>query len=191
MEQPNPLVDSARLGVVILSAFALVWAVASALSSLPLPVTISATVIVLGSAIAVNLVAAGRQFASVDEEKPPPLSARRRRTVFIASNVVQAVLFSVLISVCLALDELAYIPLIGSIIVGGHLIPIGLSFAESAFVAGGGLLVVTGVIGIVTSATSLAGATLAAGVVSLANAVILIVLAGLQIRLHSRQQAHA
>lgn len=189
MDQPHSFVDSSRLGVFILSAFAVVWVVAAvALSSVPLAITIAATVIVLVAAITVNLIAASRRFATVDEEKPA-MSPRRRRTVFIASNIVQAVLFSVLISVCLALNELAYIPLIGALIVGGHLIPIGLSFGETAFIVGGALMVLTGIVGTLASSMPLTTPTFAAGVVSLTNAALLIVLAGLQIHLHSRQRS--
>lgn len=90
-----------------------------------------------------------------------------------------------LISVCIALNELAYIPLFGSIIVGGHLIPIGLSFGEVTFIVGGGLLVLTGGGGIVASSMLFTTSTFSTGAVSLTNAVVLVALAGVQIRLYS------
>lgn len=185
MDRPESLVDSSRLGVVILSAFAVVWAVAAvALSSVSLTITVAAAVAVVVAAITVNLVAASRHFLAVDEAQLA-MGAQQRRTIFIAANVVQAVLFSVLISVCIALGELAYIPLIGAIIVGGHLLPIGLSFGETAFIAAGTLVALAGVVGTVATWASLTTPALASGLVSLTSAALLIGLAGLQVRLQS------
>lgn len=185
MGQPNGIVDSSRLGVIILTAFALVWVIAAmALSSVPFALSIAAAVVVVVATITINVVAASRHFAPVDEAELP-LAPRQRRTVFVATNIIQAVLFSVLISVCIALNELAYIPLLGSVIVGGHLIPIGLSFGEVTFIVGGGLLVLTGGGGIVASSMLFTTSTFSTGVVSLTNAVVLVALAGVQIRLYS------
>lgn len=183
--ETSSFVESSRVGVTILSAFALVWAIAAVtLSSLPLPVTLVCTGLVLAAALTLIIVASSRTFTPTDEARSP-IAERHRRTVFIASNIAQAMLFSALISVCIALNHLAYIPLVGSLIVGAHLIPIGLSFAEFNFVAGGGLLIVTGTAGTLTAWTSLAAPASTAGVVSLANAAVLLGLAGLQVYLHS------
>lgn len=185
MNRRSSFVESSRMGVLIFSAFAFVWAIAAfGLSSVPQTVTVIALVIVGLFAVIMNAIAASRRFAPADETKAriPP---HRRRTIFIASNIGQAVLFSTLISVCVALNELAYIPLVGSFIVGAHLIPIGLSFGEQLFVAGGSLLMLMGAGGTAASWMHLTTSAYAAGVVSLTNAVALLCLAGLQISLQS------
>ncbi|MGO1543735.1 MAG: hypothetical protein ACTHXA_05260 [Gulosibacter sp.] len=189
MSEPNSFIESSRVGVMILSIFGLVWALAAVgLSNLPLLLTVSAAVIAALLTIVLNLVAASRQFNATDETKAL-VGTRRRRKVFIASNIAQAVLFSVLISVCLALNQLPYLALIGSIIVGAHLIPIGISFGERPFIAGGTLLVVTGCAGILAVVFELVSESTAAGVVSLVNAAVLLILAGLQIALYGRRRA--
>lgn len=187
MPQSSSFVDSSRGGVLVLTAFALVWAGAAVgLSSIPTAGTVAAAALVLLAAVAVNAVAVSRHFPPTGEADLP-LDQHRRRTVYLATNIAQAVLFSVLISVCIALGELAYIPLIGSLIVGAHFVPLGLSFGELSYLAGGGLLILTGLAGIVVSTTPLTTAALATGVVSLTNAAVLISLAGLQVHLHSTQ----
>lgn len=187
MDQPNKIVDSARIGVIILTGFSLVWIIAAlTLSSLPLSITLATAVIVGIGAVIVLAFAASTRFAAVDETTTPMEPARRRK-IFISTNIVQAILFSVLISVCIALNQLAYIPLIGSIIVGAHLISIGLSFAEQTFVIGGGLMVVTGIAGTIASVTALTTPSFATGAVSLINAIVLVGLAGLQIHIYGKQ----
>src|SRR5699024_4048693 len=137
MGQSNKFVDSSRLGVTILSIFALVWAIAAmVLSTVPLTLTVPAAALVFIAAAAIITIANSRRFVAVDEQQLP-MAPRQRRTIFIAANIVQAILFSVLLSVSIALDELAYILLGGSVIVGLHLIPIGLSFGEKAFIVDG------------------------------------------------------
>ena len=185
MGQSNKFVDSSRLGVIILSIFALVWAIAAmVLSTVPLTLTVPAAAMVFIAAAAIITIANSRRFVAVDEQQLP-MAPRQRRTIFIAANIVQAILFSVLLSVCIALDELAYIPLGGSVIVGAHLIPIGLSFGEKAFMVGGSLLVLTGISGLVVSWVLFTTSAFASGVVSLLNALVLIGLAAVQLRLYS------
>ena len=178
MGQSNKFVDSSRLGVIILSIFALVWAIAAmVLSTVPLALTVPAAAMVFIAAAAIITIANSRRFVAVDEQQLP-MAPRQRRTIFIAANIVQAILFSVLLSVCIALDELAYIPLGGSVIVGAHLTPIGL-------MVGGSLLVLTGISGLVVSWVLFTTSAFASGVVSLLNALVLIGLAAVQLRLYS------
>lgn len=189
--QPSSFVESDRVGVVILSAFAVVWvAAAVGLSTVPLAVSIPVAVVIVGVAIAMNLAARARHFEATDDEISP-VAERQRRIIFIASNGVQAVLFSVLISICIATDELAFIPLVGAIIVGAHFFPIGLSFKDRAFLVGGGLLVFTGAAGTAIATTSMSTPEFAAGIVCLINAVVLVSVAGFQVRLYSRPRSRA
>lgn len=190
MEPSTSFVDSSRLGVIVLCSFAAVWVFAAVgLSSIRPGVTIGAALAVLVGAGAVVVASARRTYAPLDEAASP-LDPARRRTVFIAANVVQAVLFSVLISVCIAIDALPFIALGGSLIVGAHLIPLGLSFAERTFVLGGVLLMITGTVGLAATATQLVTANLATGGVCLANAVTLVGLAALQVRRHGRHRTN-
>ncbi len=177
-------VESSRLGVLILSAFAVVWTVAAVgLSSLPLGVSITAAVITVVAAVGLNVGAARRRFAPTDESLAP-MTPQRRRTVFIVTNAAQAILFSVTISVCIALGEYAYIPILGSIIVGAHFIPIGLSFAERTFIVGGVVLMASGGLGLIAALAGWAAAPFVVGLVCLINTGALVALALLLIAMH-------
>src|SRR5699024_3012920 len=113
MGQSNKFVDSSRLGVIILSIFALVWAIAAmVLSTVPLALTVPAAAMVFIAAAAIITIANSRRFVAVDEQQLP-MAPRQRRTIFIAANIVQAILFSLMLSVCIALGDMAYIPLSG------------------------------------------------------------------------------
>lgn len=186
--QPTSFVDSTRIGVAVLSGFSILWAVAvlsfSSFTTLQGTALFSATVLF---AVTLNVIAARRRFKPVDDIELPYNAATRQR-IFIITNVVQAILFSVTISVCLAFALFAYIPLIGAIIVGLHFIPLAKIFAERSFLIVGLVMTLAGAIGLALALIDTLTAHTAVAYVGSANIVTLLSAAYVQIHLYGNRK---
>lgn len=173
--------------MVVLSGFAVVWAAALVgLSSLPWVVRVPCLVLAVLVAGFLNVVAGVRGFRPVEPSALPGDPARRR-SVFAITNVVQAVLFSALISVGIATENLSLIPLGGSVIVGAHFWPLGRVFAERSFSVVGTAMVAVGLIGLTAVLTSIVTGPGAVGLVAAVNTVLLLAVAGRQVHRYGNQ----
>lgn len=184
------LVDSTRLGVVILSGFSIVWlAVLVGFSSLDLIAKVAIAVLGLGLAVAAITSAFRSEFDDTTSLSSTPADAATRQKVFIITNIVQAVLFSIAISVCLALAAFNWIPAIGAVIVGLHFLPLAYIFREQAFFIVGTIMAVSGGVGLTLMETSSLNAQNIAASVGLISAAALLVAAFRLLRVYG-SRAH-
>lgn len=142
--------DNTRVGITVLCAFGVAWTlILIPLSALSTPLAVVTMGIALLWAGVLLVVARGRDFAVADAAEGSPLSAAQRRRAFVITNLAQAGIFSVAISICIATDRIGWIPLIAALVVGLHFVPLALAFGEAALGAAGIVLAVLGATGLV------------------------------------------
>jgi hypothetical protein len=144
------MADNTRVGIAVLCAFGVAWTlILIPLSALSTPVALVAMGIAILWAGVLLAVVRGRDFAVADAAMGSKFSAAQRRRVFVVTNLAQAVVFSVAISICIATDRIGWVPLVAALVVGLHFLPLARVFGEAAFGAAGLVLAVLGGTGLV------------------------------------------
>jgi hypothetical protein len=139
--------DDTRVGITVLSLFGLAWTVVLPfLSSASTPVAVAAMGAATLWAGGLLLACRRRDFtaAEANAAAASELSASQRQRIFVITNVVQAVVFSVAISICIATGRVGWIPLIAALVVGVHFVPLARAFGEASFRWAGAVLAVLG-----------------------------------------------
>lgn len=97
--------DNTRLGITVLCLFGVAWTlVLIPLSSASTPVALTIMAIAVLWAGSLLLASRQRDFTPTEQTSADaaPLNAAQRQRVFVITNVAQAVVFSVVISICIA-----------------------------------------------------------------------------------------
>lgn len=188
-QEPGTLVDSTRVGITVLSLFGVAWTlILIPLSALSTPVAVVAMVVAVLWAGTLLVAARGRDFTVADTAPDSDLSAAQRRRIFVVTNLAQAAIFSVAISVCIATERVGWVPLVAALVVGLHFLPLAGAFGEVSFGGAGLVLAVLGgaglllvVVGAVTPEVAVAGTAVAAAVTLLTTAALLLVRDGTRV----------
>lgn len=149
-EPATTVADSTVVGITVLCLFSVAWTVVL------LPLSSASTLVAL-IAVGISILWAGclalvchrRSFSDADAATASDLSSSQRQRIFVVTNVAQAVVFSVAISVCIATARIELIPLIAALVVGAHFIPLAWAFNETAFRWAGAVLAALGGSGLV------------------------------------------
>lgn len=183
--------DNTKLGIVVLCVFGLAWTVVLLpLSSASTPVALVAMGIAgLWTAI---LVFTCRRFDFTAAEETAAaaagLTATQRQRIFVITNVAQAVVFSVTISVCIAIGRIDWIPLLAALVVGLHFMPLAWALDELSFRWAGAVLAILGGSGVLLVAvTSTTPATAVTGT-AMGSAVTLLITATALLKRHGRRR---
>lgn len=142
--------DNTRLGITVLCLFGVAWTlVLIPLSSASTPVALTIMAIAVLWAGSLLLASRQRDFTPTEQTSADaaPLNAAQRQRVFVITNVAQAVVFSVVISICIATARVEWIPLFAALFVGLHFIPLAWAFAELSFGWAGAALTILGGLG--------------------------------------------
>lgn len=183
--------DNTQLGIVVLCVFGLAWTVVL----LPLSsATTSVALVAMGLAglWTIILMFASRRldFTAAEETAAAAagLTPTQRQRIFVITNVVQAVVFSVTISICIAIGRIDWIPLLAALVVGLHFMPLAWAFVEISFRWAGAVLAILGGSGIVlVTVTSTTTATAVTGT-AMGSAVTLLLTATALLKRHGRRR---
>lgn len=171
--------DNTRLGITVLCLFGVAWTlVLIPLSSASTPVALTIMAIAVLWAGSLLLASRQRDFTPTEQTSADaaPLNAAQRQRVFVITNVAQAVVFSVVISICIATARVEWIPLFAALFVGLHFIPLAWAFAELSFGWAGAALTILGVLGLLL-ATVVTTSEVAVTVTAAGSALTLLVTA--------------
>lgn len=185
----NVVADSTRVGITVLCLFGVAWTVVLLpLSSASTPVAIAAMGVAVLWAGTLLVGSRRRDFTAAEaaEAAASELTPAQRQRVFIITNVVQAVVFSVAISICIATDRVGWIPLIAALVVGLHFIPLARAFGEISFRWAGAVLAVVGAGGIMLVMTNAATLAAAVTLTSVGSSITLLAAATALLKRHGR-----
>lgn len=163
----------------MLCLFGVAWTlVLIPLSSASTPVALTIMAIAVLWAGSLLLASRQRDFTPTEQTSADaaPLNAAQRQRVFVITNVAQAVVFSVVISICIATARVEWIPLFAALFVGLHFIPLAWAFAELSFGWAGAALTILGVLGLLL-ATVVTTSEVAVTVTAAGSALTLLVTA--------------
>ncbi|WP_192498762.1 hypothetical protein [Ornithinimicrobium pratense] len=188
--EPVTVVDNTRVGITVLCAFGVAWTlILIPLSALSTPLAVVATGIAVLWAGVLWAVARGRDFAQADAAVGSELSAAQRRRVFVITNLAQAVIFSVAISICIATGRIGWVPLIAALVVGLHFLPLARVFAESIFGVAGLVLAVLGGTGLVLALMGAVTVEVAVAITAVAAAITLLTAATVLLARYGTREA--
>ena len=117
------------------------------------------------------------------------LTAAQRRRVFVITNLAQAIIFSVALSVLIATGRVAWIPLVAALVVGLHFLPLARAFAEAAFGAAGLVLAALGGTGLGLVIAGAMTPEVAVAVTAVGSAVTLLATASVMLARHGDREA--
>lgn len=181
--------DNTRLGITVLCLFGVAWTVVLLpLSSASTPVALTAIGLASLWVGSLLLACRRREFAAAEGAAAAAsnLSAAQRQRIFVMTNVAQALVFSVAISICIATARVGWIPLIAALVVGVHFMPLARAFDEVSFGWAGALLAIFGGSGLVLVTVSVTTLEAAVTITAVGSSITLLTTATALLGHHGR-----
>jgi hypothetical protein len=181
--------DDTQVGITVLCLFGVAWTLVL------IPLSSASTTAALAAMVAASLWAGGlllacrrRDFTAAEAAgaAASDLTAAQRQRVFVVTNVVQAVVFSVAISVCIATARVGWIPLVAALVVGVHFVPLARAFGEVSFRWAGAVLAVLGGSGLILVPAGTTTPRMAVTITAMGSSIALLAAATALLRRHGR-----
>ncbi|MCC5947633.1 MAG: hypothetical protein JJT89_04180 [Nitriliruptoraceae bacterium] len=182
--------DNTQLGTTVLCLFGVAWTlVLIPLSSASTTVSLAAMGMACLWAGTLLLACRRRDFTAAEaaEAATSELTPAQRQRVFVITNVAQAVVFSVAISICIATARVSWVPLVAAFVVGVHFVPLAWAFGEIAFRWAGAVLAVLGGSGLILVTVNTATPEVAVTITAVGSAITLLATATALLSRHGRR----
>ncbi len=183
--------DNTQVGITVLCLFGMAWTlVLIPLASASTTVAMAAMGLAVLWAGGLLLACRRRDFTAAEaaEAAASDLTAAQRQRVFVVTNVAQAVVFSVAISVCIATARIGWIPLVAALVVGVHFVPLARAFGEASFRWAGAVLAVLGGSGLTLITLGTMAPEVAVTVAAVGSSITLLATATALLRRHGRRR---
>ncbi len=182
--------DNTQVGITVLCLFGVAWTlVLIPLSSASTTVSLAAMGIACLWTGSLLLACRRRDFTAAEaaEAAASDLTPAQRQRVFVMTNVAQAVVFSVAISICMATARVGWVPLVAALVVGVHFVPLARAFGEISFRWAGAVLAVLGGSGLILVTVNTTTPEGAVTITAVGSAITLLATATALLRRHGRR----